>query len=258
MSARRAHLQDVADGVLQRLRNALARGHVALPLTRASLVAIGIRNQLDAIEATFAELDLPACLTVLDAVLAERENRKPAPELVWTGPEAASALSRDTAIVLRELFESARESVILAGYAFRDTQKVLAPLYRTMQARPSLDVRFFVDVPRNEGGENGAAHVRGYLDRFMTTHWPFGDPKPRVYYDKRAFDESLYCSLHAKCVVVDGARAFISSANFTERGQERNIEVGVVIRDAGFAAQLAGQWLGLIEAGLVGQWGEAL
>ena len=254
MSARRAHLHDVAAGSLERLRQALAKGHVALPLTRSDLAGIGIRDQLDGILGTFAELDLPACLTVLDAVLAERENRGPTPELVWTGPEASSAHSRDTAIVLRELFESARESVILAGYAFRDTHKVLAPLYETMKARPSLDVRFFVDVPRKDGVDVTPEYVRQFLDNFMATHWPYGSPKPRVYYDKRVLDRSVYCSLHAECVVVDGARAFVSSANFTERGQERNIEVGVVIRDASFARQLAGQWLGLIEAGLVGEW----
>lgn len=247
-------MQVVADGSLERLRHALAKGHIALPISRAGLIGIGIHHQLDAIEATFAELSLPACLTVLDAVLAERANRKPAPVLVWTGPEASSAVARDTAIVLRELFESARESVILAGYAFRDTQKVLGPLYETMKARPSLDVRFFLDVPRNEGAEDTKAYVQQYLGKFMATHWPFGEPKPRIYYDKRVLDNAVYCSLHAKCVVVDGARAFISSANFTERGQERNIEVGVVIHDPGFATQLAGQWLGLVEAGLVGEY----
>ncbi len=45
------------------------------------------------------------------------------------------------------------------------------------------------------------------------------------------------------CVVVDGARAFDSSANFTQRGQERNIEVGVLIADPSFASYLAGQCL---------------
>lgn len=254
MSARRAHLQHVADGVLERLRDALAKGRIALPISRAGLIGIGVREQLDAIEATFGELSLPACLTVLDAVLAERANRKHAPTLVWTGPEASSAMARDTAIVLRELFEDARESVILAGYAFRDTQKVLGPLYETMRARPSLDVRFFVDVPRKESPEDTQAYVLQYLGDFMATHWPFGEPKPRIYYDKRVLDRSLYCSLHAKCVVVDGARAFISSANFTERGQERNIEVGVVIRDPVFATQLAEQWMGLVEAGLVNEY----
>lgn len=62
-----------------------------------------------------------------------------------------------------------------------------------------------------------------------------------------------WCSLHAKCVVVDGAKAFESSANFTQRGQERNIEVGVLIEDASFASYLGGQWLGLIDAGIAGE-----
>jgi phosphatidylserine/phosphatidylglycerophosphate/cardiolipin synthase-like enzyme len=41
--------------------------------------------------------------------------------------------------------------------------------------------------------------------------------------------------------------------NFTERGQERNIETGVLIDDSNFASHLASQWLGLIEAGAVGE-----
>jgi phosphatidylserine/phosphatidylglycerophosphate/cardiolipin synthase-like enzyme len=51
----------------------------------------------------------------------------------------------------------------------------------------------------------------------------------RFFYDKRSLlPGPPWCSLHAKCAVVDGARSFISSANFTQRGQERNIEVGVL------------------------------
>jgi phosphatidylserine/phosphatidylglycerophosphate/cardiolipin synthase-like enzyme len=53
--------------------------------------------------------------------------------------------------------------------------------------------------------------------------------------------------------VVDGVKAFVSSANFTQRGQERNIEVGVLIEDPSFASYLAAQWLGLIDAQLVGE-----
>ena len=63
-----------------------------------------------------------------------------------------------------------------------------------------------------------------------------------------------YCSLHAKCVAVDGERAFVSSANFTSRGQERNIEAGVLLHDATFASQLERQWMSLVEAGLVLRW----
>ncbi len=41
----------------------------------------------------------------------------------------------------------------------------------------------------------------------------------------------------------------MSSTNFTQRAQERSIEV--LIADASFASHLAGQWLGLVEAGIV-------
>ncbi|ACY13930.1 phospholipase D/transphosphatidylase [Haliangium ochraceum DSM 14365] len=46
-------------------------------------------------------------------------------------------------------------------------------------------------------------------------------------------------------MVVDGRHALISSANFTERAHNRNIEVGVLIDDEAFAEQLARQWLSL-------------
>jgi phosphatidylserine/phosphatidylglycerophosphate/cardiolipin synthase-like enzyme len=52
-------------------------------------------------------------------------------------------------------------------------------------------------------------------------------------------------------VVVDERMTLIGSANFTERGQERNIETGVLIEDEGFAERMVGQWRRLIEGGLV-------
>ncbi len=36
---------------------------------------------------------------------------------------------------------------------------------------------------------------------------------------------------HAKCILVDGVTAFITSANFTESAHERNIELGVLFRE---------------------------
>ena len=87
---------------------------------------------------------------------------------------------------------------------------------------------------------------------FLRTAWPFGDPTPRIYFDKRTLTTGPpWSSLHAKCVVVDGERAFLSSANFSVRAQEHNIEAGVLLHDPAFALHLARQWLGLIEADLV-------
>jgi phosphatidylserine/phosphatidylglycerophosphate/cardiolipin synthase-like enzyme len=39
-------------------------------------------------------------------------------------------------------------------------------------------------------------------------------------------------SLHAKCIAVDDGQIFVSSANFTAAGQNRNIEVGLLVRSA--------------------------
>ena len=52
-------------------------------------------------------------------------------------------------------------------------------------------------------------------------------------------------------VQVRDRKALVTSANFTDRGQTRNIELGVLIEDPTFASRLAGQWRGLVDAGLV-------
>ena len=57
--------------------------------------------------------------------------------------------------------------------------------------------------------------------------------------------------MHAKCVVVDETRALVGSANFTDRGQQRNVEVGVLVDDPIFARKLQQQWNGLAASGLL-------
>jgi phosphatidylserine/phosphatidylglycerophosphate/cardiolipin synthase-like enzyme len=250
----RASLKDVATTVLVHLRQAIARGTLRAPLDRAALVGFGVRHQLEAIEGALAGHKSAACLAVLDVVLAEREERRPSPELVWTGPEAQGGTARDTAVVLRELFESARETVILGGYNFKYSTRLLEPLHRSMMEH-GVDVKFFMHVPQVEHGEPTERRLEEHLGGFFATEWTFSGPRPRVYYDKRALVPGPpWSSLHAKCVVVDGARAFVSSANFSHRAQENNIEVGVLVDDGSFASFLAGQWLGLIDAAIVGEY----
>lgn len=256
MISARASLKHVPTTLLDQLRLAIASGTLRPPLDRAALVGFGVRYQLDAIESALGGHKSAACLAIIDVALSERQSRKPAPELVWTGPEAPAGTARDTAVVLRELFESARYSVILAGYSFTHARDVLAPLHTAMTLH-GVEARFFVHIPQIERYDTSPPHTHAerHLAAFINESWPFGDPHPHIYYDRRALIPGPpYSSLHAKCVVVDGAQAFVSSANFTQRAQEHNIEVGVLINDASFASFLAGQWLGLIDTGLVHQY----
>ncbi len=248
-----ATLADVSTSALERLRAAIDNRSLDTPLTRSSLVSFGIRNQLDALSTALSGHSRLACLAILDVTLSERaKHNRPAPELVWTGPEGHGATARDTAIVLRELFESARAHVILGGYSFTHAKNVLAPLHATMKAH-GVRATFFVNFQQPPvATDPPERHAEEALADFLDKNWPFGPPYPALYYDKRAIvPPPPFSILHAKCVVVDSARAFVSSANFTMQGQERNIEVGVLLHNPRFAGHLARQWLALVEAGLV-------
>ncbi len=153
-------------------------------------------------------------------------------------------------MVVRELFQSAQKSVLVAGFSFDHGEEILRPLYEAMRDRGVeaslfLDLNAFV-VPGVLGDPVAAA-----VASFMAKNWPFGDPKPAVFYDPRTADRSARVSLHAKCVVVDERRALVTSANFTSRGQARNVEVGALVEDPDFAATLVGQWRGLLADGLL-------
>lgn len=260
MTVRRSSLSEVATSVLERLRAALENRNLGTPITRDSLVSFGLRHQLDALSTALSGHSRLASIAVLDVTLSERATlMRPAPELVWTGPEGHGATARDTAIVLRELFKSAHDHVILAGYTFTGAKTVLAPLHHVMQTR-GVRATFFIDIEQpSVATAPPERHAEEALDEFLRRNWPFGAPYPDLYYDQRAIvppRDRAYTRIHAKCVVVDSERAFVSSANFTLQGQERNIEVGVLLNDKLFAGHLANQWLALIRGGLAVKIGE--
>ncbi len=92
--------------------------------------------------------------------------------------------------------------------------------------------------------------VRRFADHFWKTDWP-GSSRPSVFYDPRALDpEGPGGVLHAKAVVADD-EAFITSANLTEAALDRNIELGVLIRDRAVALAVGGYFRSLIDRDLL-------
>lgn len=98
-----------------------------------------------------------------------------------------------------------------------------------------------LDLTRCCGGSRNGSSDRNGL----------GPRVPEVFYDPRSLNESdgSRASLHAKCVVVDGEKAFIGSANFTEAAQLRNIEIGLVAYRPDVAACVERHFDGLIQHG---------
>lgn len=191
---------------------------------------------------------------LLELGAAERRRSRPIEEaldLVSTGPEAGALVSRDTGVVVRELFSSAREHVLVVGYAVHKGRSIFETLAQRMAERPDLKVTLCLDVQRPVGDTSLPSEiVARFAARFRAREWP-GKRLPAIYFDPRSLDldPSRRASLHAKCVVADREVAFISSANFTEAAQVRNIEVGVLVRSTSIARRLAQHFESLIAAG---------
>jgi len=226
-------LWELSKSRLEDLRRSLGEGsHEVLTATR--LQAGGFDGP-----AVTALVGMPAdhARTLLDTLLAERAHHPgPRLDLVWSGPESAQAQSRDTSQVLRELFGRAERSVIVAGFAFWGASSIFDRLHERALEK-GLDVEFFINV--DPTGKN----VQMTEANFWRYSWPWSDCRPRVYCDARSDDAS---TMHAKCVVIDEATAFITSANFTGAAQHDNVELGVVVQDRDFASRVAAQWRGLV------------
>lgn len=249
-SLSRVAMMDLAEALRAgRLKPPYSPLRVAVFVPEATAVDVASDfNRLDAMGM------LPAHIAeALDLLAAERlasQKTHDRIQLVWTGPEVTGSVSRDTGVVVRELFTAARRSLLLSTFTVHRGRDVFAPLAQAMANTPSLKVQLAVNVGRS-GDYSTEDHVvvAQFAAAFWGEHWPWA-VRPEVYYDPRALssDSAICASLHAKCVVVDDEIAFVTSANFTEWAQERNLEAGVLIRDSVFARSLKHQFESLVAA----------
>jgi phosphatidylserine/phosphatidylglycerophosphate/cardiolipin synthase-like enzyme len=193
---------------------------------------------------------------LLEAIAADRVRRgadQTQVDLVWTGPEGQAATRRDTRVVVRELFMSAQSSVLVAGYAVHQGVQVFRALAERLDELPSLSARLYLNIQRHRTDTSlDAEIVRRFARSFRIEQWP-GTRQPDLFYDPRALGTATggQACLHAKCIVIDRRLALVSSANFTEAAQLRNIEVGALIRSPVFASSLAQQFESLVDQGLL-------
>lgn len=241
---------------LSALAAALRSGRLAPPFSEVAVrrfcgggVAAGVAAGLDQLVGEGMQPKHVA--TLIDAVGRARSDHPKESdlvELVWSGPEGHGVTNRDTGVVVRELFGTATTEVLVAGFAVYQGRDVFRRLAERMAEVPGLRVRLFLDVRRPYGDTTPASElVWKFVTRFRNDEWP-GESMPELYYDPRSLEENAdkRSSLHAKCVVVDRRVALVTSANFTEAAQTRNIEVGSLIRSSGFAASLAGHFEALM------------
>ena len=250
-------LLDLPDHLRRRLASALDSGLLAAPYSAVTLQSVlGMQDGAEDVVGALLGLERlgvagPAAAAWIRTV-EEAASRTPRPDLVWSGPEVPGLHARDTRRVYEELLGSAERSVWASTYAFFDGPKAFEVLARRMDTTPDLRVTLLLNIQRKRGDTTAAEHlVRTFADRFWGADWP-GSSRPTVYYDPRALDlDGPGGVLHAKAVVTDDEAVFVTSANLTEAALDRNIEVGLLVRDRALAATLSSHFRTLIDERLL-------
>jgi hypothetical protein len=225
------------------LAEALAEGNIPFPCAPMRVRSYAEPGKHEELAASLNELASEGfnprqAARLLRELVEERrasEARAPGVELVWTGPESVASTSRDTFVVVRELFEMARRSVLISGYVIHSGRQIFEPLLRRMKGGASLRVRLFLNI--GPDAERPGRELETFARRFRQHHWE-GPPWPEVYYDPRGLQGEANAVLHAKCIVVDERISLVTSANLTNAAQQSNIEAGTLVKSSTFARHL--------------------
>ncbi|MGC5002645.1 DISARM system phospholipase D-like protein DrmC [Streptomyces sp. DT203] len=157
-------------------------------------------------------------------------------DVVWTGPASSVQTSRLTSAVIGELIDSAAREILLVSYASYPPKSLSAAL--TAAAARGVEVTLLLEQQTDNPKFQGSA---SFVDLTATRlGWP------AQYRESGA-------SLHAKIIVVDRQTALIGSANLTSYAFEKNLECGILLRDAVHASAIARHLDALRETGILAE-----
>lgn len=169
-----------------------------------------------------------------------RVERELSVELVWTGPTTRFVPTRRTEQVLLDLIAGATKDFFLVSFVAYNVPSVVTALNEA--GGRGVRLRILLEAAMEHGGTlnyDPAAIMRSRVPVAELFTWkdrtePFVDGK-----------------VHAKVAVVDGARAFITSANLTGYALEKNMEAGVLISGGPVPRTLGDHLQALIDVGII-------
>lgn len=134
-------------------------------------------------------------------------------ELVITAPNSFKLKALKTSIVVHDLINNAQRSITLTGYSISE---YFAGLLEELLDKSRKGVYVNLYVNDFVGKQEQLDKLKLYKGRFLN-----------IYDYNKGSDRMA--ALHAKMLVVDGFKTFISSSNLSYHGLEGNIEMGVLI-----------------------------
>lgn len=145
---------------------------------------------------------------------------------------------RTTLGVLTQLFVSANKKVIVA-----------APYLQEGAGLSGGSLRDTLDATLRKGVDVDVLSTRRGLDSLATFHGQDYPGRLRTFRPEGENEDKKRLGSHAKFCISDQDSAYIGSANLTEPGLGRNLEIGVMVKGE-VALQLARFWRYAVEIGL--------
>ena len=165
-------------------------------------------------------------------------------EIIWTGPPNGRFPVRRIDQVLYDLISAAHHRIVLVTFAAHRVPHLCAHLTQAVQRGVELTL-----IVESEGESEGqltkdaiAAFKNVPATRTHIYYWPL---------EKRDRNQAgRPGKLHAKCAIIDDV-ALIGSANLTDDAFNRNMELGMVVREAAVVSAIAEHFRELIRRGVL-------
>lgn len=169
-----------------------------------------------------------------------RVERELSIELVWTGPTTRFVPTRRTEQVLLDIIATAKSDLFLVSFVAYDVRSVISAMNEA--AGRGVRLRILLEASTDHGGT---------LTLDPATLMRSGVPAVEIFTWKERSEPFVDGKVHAKIAVIDGARAFITSANLTGHALEKNMEAGVLIHGGPVPKTLNDHLQALIDIGLL-------
>jgi cardiolipin synthase A/B len=154
-------------------------------------------------------------------------------DIVWTGPAHGTLPVRSTREVLIELVRAADVSLVLLSFAAYKNDMILSELTSALNRGVAVWIITESETDAPTAFASIAARIHLYT-------WPL-ELRPDV--------GRKTAVLHAKGVIADDRRAFITSANLTAAALDKNIELGLLVTGGDVPRDLGLQIRELIRSG---------
>lgn len=221
-------------------------------LGQAAWILTALLEAVLAERGSFAPITMPEQRATNVEYRIDRHYGTTSPELVWSGETGGRSCARKTRYVIEDLFAATTSRVLIAGYSFDHASDLFDPLFDRAEqlaadGLPAPRVRVVLDCSniKASAGEAPEALARRAAEAFLKVCWTRASlPAELFYYRPSTERRGTFAphSMHAKCIVVDDGLALVGSANFSNRGRDRNLEVGTLIRDHHFVQSLLAAW----------------